>query len=58
MPYMSLYIVNVLQSLEKFLIMISPKQSITSSIEANVIEITYVGELEVHTVLTYHCATL
>ena len=46
-----------MQSLEKLLIMISPKHGITASIEGNVIDITYVGELEIHAEFTYHSAT-
>ena len=37
--------------------MISPNHSISTPNEDNVIDIIYVGELEIHTVLTYHCAT-
>ena len=54
---MSLYIVNFLQALKKFLIIISPKHCISVTIEGNVIEIIYVGELEILTILTYHYAT-
>ena len=36
---------------------IAPKHSITAAIEGNVIDIIYAGELEIHIVLTYHCAT-
>ena len=32
------------------------KHSISATIEGNVTDIIYVGELEIHTVLTYHCA--
>ena len=44
-------VVNLLQTLKKCLITISPKHSITSAIEGNVIDITYAGEQEIHTVL-------
>ena len=37
--------------------MIRPKHSITATIENNVIDFIYVGELEMHTVVTYQCAT-
>ena len=37
--------------------MINPKDSITATIEGNVIDITYVSELEIDTVLTYHYVT-
>ena len=37
--------------------MISPKHSISATTEGNVIDIIYVGELEIHTVSTYHYAT-
>ena len=37
--------------------MISPKYSITATIKSNVIGIAYLGELEIHAVLMYHCAT-
>ena len=33
---------------------LSPKHSITATIEANVIYFIYVGELELHSALTYH----
>ena len=52
---MSVYIVNLLQILKKCLIMISPKHR--SSDEGNVIDFIYVGELKIHTVFIYHCAT-
>ena len=54
---MSVYIINFSQALKKCLIMISTKHCITATIEDNVINITYVGEQEIHRVLTYHCAT-
>ena len=54
---MSVYIFTLLQTLEKCLIMISPKNSITATIEGSAIDSIYVGELETHTVLTNHCAT-
>ena len=50
-------IANCLHSLKKCLIMISRKNSITATIEGNVIDIIYVGEGEIHRVLTYHYAT-
>ena len=37
--------------------MISAKHCITGTIEGNGIDIIYIGELEIHTVLMYHCAT-
>ena len=49
---MSVYIVSFLQVLKKFLVIFSSKHSISAAIEGNVIDITYLGELEVHTVLT------
>ena len=55
--YMSVYIVNFLQALKKGPIMISQKHSITAAIGGNVIDIIYVGELEIHTTLTYHYVT-
>ena len=45
-----LYIVNFLHMLRKGLT-IRPKYSISATIEGNVIDITFVGELEVRTVL-------
>ena len=35
----------------------SPKRSITATIEGNVIDVIYVDELEIHAVLSYHCAS-
>ena len=35
----------------------SPKHRITANIEGNVVDITYIGELEIHTVSTHHFAT-
>ena len=52
---MSVYIVSFLQALKKFLVIISPEHSISAAIEGIVIDITYLGELEPHTVLPYHC---
>ena len=52
---MSVYIVNILQKLKKCLIMISPKHSNSATIEGDVIDLIYVGELEIHTVLACHC---
>ena len=37
--------------------MISQKLSITFTIDGNVIVIIYIGEIEIHTVLMYHCAS-
>ena len=54
---MSVYIVNFLQALKKRLIMSSLEQSISATIEGNAIYIIYVSELEIFTVITYHCAT-
>ena len=54
--YLCIYC-QFLQASRKCLIMISPGQSITATIEGNVIDTIYVGELEIRTVLTYHCAT-
>ena len=54
---MSVYIVSFLQILKICLVMISPKHSISATIEGNVIDSRYVGELEIHVVLPYHCAT-
>ena len=34
----------------------SPEHSIIAAIEGNVIDVIYVGEREIHIVLTYHCA--
>ena len=51
---MSVHIVKFLQQLKKCLKMISPKHSITLSIEGNAIDD---DKLEIRTVLTYHCAT-
>ena len=51
---MRLYISSIFANVEECLIMIRPKHSISTAIEDNII---YVGELEIHTVLTYHCAT-
>ena len=53
---MSVDIVNFLQALKKRLIMSSLEQSISATIEGNAIYIIYVSELEILTVLTYHCA--
>ena len=41
--------------LKKCLVMIHPKHSITTTIEGNVIDFNYVGELETYTVLKNHC---
>ena len=46
---MSVYTVNFCER--------SPEHSINATIEANVIDPIYVDELEIYTVLTYHCAT-
>ena len=54
---MSVYVFNFVETLKKCLIMISPKHIINATITANVVDIIYVGELEIHTALTYHCAT-
>ena len=54
---MSVYIANFLQTLKKSRIVINLKHSIIFTIEGNVFDIIYVGELEVHTVLMCHCAT-
>ena len=53
---MSVYIVIFLQTLKKCLIVMCPKHSITPTIESNVIDLTYVGEQEIHAVLTCNCA--
>ena len=45
------------QTVKKCLIMISPKHGITAALEGTVIGIMYVGELEIHTVLTYQYVT-
>ena len=50
---MSVYIANFLKIC---LIMISLQHRITATIEANVSDIIH-GDLEIHTVLLYHCAT-
>ena len=42
--------------MRKCLTMTSPKHNISATIEGNAVDIIYVGELEIHTVLTYHCA--
>ena len=54
---MPVYTVNLLQALKKCLIMTSSKHNISATNEGNVIDITYVGELEICTVLRYGCAT-
>ena len=54
---MSVYIFNLLQRLKKCLKMISPKYSVSATTEGNVIDIIYVGELEIPTVSMYHCAS-
>ena len=54
---MFVYVVNFLLSLKKCLLMLGTQYGVTATIDGNVIGITYVGELEIHTVLTYHCAT-
>ena len=43
--------------LKKCLIMISQMHSISATIEGNVIDVIYVGELEIYTILMYHCAS-
>ena len=43
--------------MKKCLIIINLKHSISATIDINVIDTIYVGELEIHRVLTYHCAT-
>ena len=50
--YMSVYIVNFSHLLKKCLIMISPEDSISATIEGNDFDIIYVGELELRTELT------
>ena len=52
---MFVYIVTLLQTMKKCLVTICPKHSISAAIEGNVIDVTYVGDLEIHRVLTYHC---
>ena len=42
--------------MKKCLIIINLKHSISATIDVNVIDIIYVGELEIHTILTYQCA--
>ena len=54
---MSLCFINFLQILKIYLIMVSSKHSISATMEGNVIYIIYVDELEILTVLMYHCAT-
>ena len=54
---MFIYCVNFLQALKKYLIVISPMRSISATIEGNVVDVIYAGELEIHPVLTHHCAT-
>ena len=39
------------------MLMTCPKHNISSTTEGNFIDILYVGELEIHIVLTYHYAT-
>ena len=39
-----------------FLQVISPKHSIAAVIEGNIINVIYVGELDIHTVLKHRCA--
>ena len=46
-----------MQALKKCLIMDNPEHSISATIEGSVSYIIDAGELEIHTVLTYHCAT-
>ena len=55
---MSVYIVNSLQTSKMWMKMISPKYSITTTVEGNAIDMISVGELEIHTVLTCHCALI
>ena len=43
---------------KKDLIMVSPKHNINVTIEGTVIDIIYVGELEMYIVLTYRCANI
>ena len=43
--------------LKKCLTMKSPKHSITANIEGNVIDIIYIGEQEINTVLKLYSAT-
>ena len=53
---MSVYIINFLQALKKFLIMIGPNHCICATIEeSNVIDTIYLGELEIDVVSTFHC---
>ena len=56
MSSMSLYIVNFLQGLRKCLIMIGLRYSISATTEGSAVYIIYVGEQEIHRVLTCHCA--
>ena len=46
---MSVYTFNFLQ-------VICPKHSIAAVIEGNIINVIYVGELDIHTVLKHRCA--
>ena len=47
-----------MQTLKQCLATISQKDSITATIEGKFLDIIYVGELEIHTVLTRHCALI
>ena len=54
--HISLYILSIfLQTLKKVYDMTSPKHSITATIESNIFDFIYVGELEINTELTHHC---
>ena len=55
--FISVYIVNFLQTLKGCLIMIGTMHSIITTIEGYVMDITNIGEQEIQTVLTHHCAT-
>ena len=55
--HICLYVLSIFGNIEEISDMISPQHSITATIEGKVIDVTYVGELEIHAVLTYHCAT-
>ena len=55
--HICLYVLSIFGNIEEISDMICPQHSITATIEGKVIDIKYVGELEIHAVLTYHCAT-
>ena len=54
---MTACILKFMETLKKFPTMINRKLSISANNDGNAADIIYVGELEILSVLMYHCAT-